>query len=70
MLQRDQILETRYRILDPLKRGGFGMAYKAWEEHQDIYCAIKDNQLETEDAKKQFTREAKVLAQLKHPNRG
>ena len=46
------------------------MAYKAWEEHQDIYCAIKDNQLETEDAKKQFTREAKVLAQLKHPNRG
>jgi small subunit ribosomal protein S1 len=68
MLTKDQILDNRYRIEGPLKKGGFGMIYKAWDERLEIYCAVKQNQLEGDDASKQFTREAKILAQLKHPN--
>jgi small subunit ribosomal protein S1 len=68
MLSTDELLANRYRIQGPIKKGGFGMIYKAWDANLDIFCAVKENHLDSEDAERQFSREAKILAQLDHPH--
>lgn len=67
-LQVGQVLDRRYRIDGLLSHGGFGAVYKAWDLSLDRACAVKEN-LDTSDvARRQFTREATVLASLSHPN--
>lgn len=63
-----QIIEGRYRIVKQLGEGGFGMVYKAWDMRLENHCAIKENIDTSTEAERQFTREAKLLAGLKHPN--
>ena len=67
-LKSDTILQDRYRIVAELGRGGFGAVYKAWDINLNRICAIKENLDTTEEARRQFTREAMVLAGLSHPN--
>ena len=62
------ILEGRYRIVSELGRGGFGAVYQAWDLSLNHICAIKENLETSEEAQRQFTREAMVLANLIHRN--
>jgi len=67
-LQNGQVLNRRYRVDDLLGQGGFGAVYKAWDLSLERACAVKEN-LDTSDvARRQFTREATVLASLSHAN--
>ncbi len=62
------VLHDRYRIAKELGRGGFGAVYQAWDISLNKSCALKENLEVGEDAKRQFAREATVLAGLTHPN--
>jgi serine/threonine protein kinase len=63
-----QILNQRYRIIRLLGQGGFGAVYHAWDANLERTCAIKENLDTTEEAQRQFRREAVILANLSHPN--
>ena len=64
----ERLLQNRYRIEEQLGRGGFGAVYRAWDMNLSRYCAVKENLATTPEAQRQFTREAKLLANLSHPN--
>jgi len=68
VLENGYLLRERYRILDILGQGGMGAVYRALDENLDIIVAIKENTFTSEDHTRQFQREAKVLAGLRHPN--
>lgn len=63
-----QLLNNRYRIDALLGQGGMGAVYDGWDNNLGIRCAIKENQLVTEAAVRQFQREARLLATLRHSN--
>ncbi len=67
-LETGDLLNKRYRILDILGQGGMGAVYRALDENLDVFVAIKENAFLSEEYSRQFKREAKVLATLKHPN--
>jgi len=63
-----EILRDRYRIDSILGRGGMGAVYDAWDLNLGVRCAVKENQLVTLEAMRQFEREARLLATLRHSN--
>jgi Tol biopolymer transport system component len=63
-----QILYDRYRVDALLGQGGMGAVYEAWDVRLNIRCALKENLLFTESAQRQFEREARLLATLRHPH--
>jgi len=67
-LEKGYLLNQRYRIKDILGQGGMGAVYRAIDENLDVTVAIKENAFFSEDYARQFQREAKVLASLRHPN--
>lgn len=67
-LEIGQVIVERYRIEEILGQGGFGCVYKAWDIRLDIHRAIKESLDPSSQASEQFTREARVLARIKHPN--
>lgn len=67
-LQAGTILNNRYRILSILGQGGFGAVYRAADMTLKRPCAVKENLDTSPEAKRQFEKEAVVLAQLSHPN--
>jgi tetratricopeptide (TPR) repeat protein len=63
--------ESRYEIVSELGRGGMGVVHKALDRKLDRYVALKIlpwQSLGDEMALRYFSREARVIAQLKHPN--
>lgn len=67
-LSTGQVLHNRYRIVSRLGQGGFGAVYKAWDTSLTTHRAVKENLDVSPAAQKQFSREARMLAKLNHPN--
>ena len=61
----------KYRIVEPIGRGGMGMIFKAHDPILDRLVALKviSPEIEvTDDLRARFFREAKACAKLNHPN--
>src|SRR3989442_12030666 len=67
MLTADTILQQRYRIVRQLGQGGMGAVYEAVDERLDTIVALKETLFTDEKLRKQFEREARLLARLHHP---
>jgi serine/threonine protein kinase len=59
---------TCIRIVKLLGRGGYGAVYRVWDTTLDRPCAFKENLDISPATKRQFEREAKMLANLSHLN--
>ena len=68
LLHTGYLLQERYRIMDILGVGGMGAVYRARDENLDITVAVKENSFLTDEYARQFQREARILASLRHPN--
>lgn len=62
------ILQDRYRIARPLGKGGMGAVYEALDLRLDTTVALKETFSTDEHLRKQFEREARMLAHLNHPS--
>jgi serine/threonine protein kinase len=61
----------KYRILEPLGRGGMAQVYKAYHPQLDRYVAIKvlrSDLVEEAEFLARFRREARAVAALRHPH--
>lgn len=61
----------KYRILEPLGRGGMAQVYKAYHPQLDRYVAIKvlrSDLVEDAEFLARFKREARAVAALRHPH--
>jgi serine/threonine protein kinase len=67
-LQPSDILNQRYRIEGQLGKGGMGAVYLAHDMTLDIKVAVKENLNLNPESERQFRREARLLATLRHPN--
>src|SRR6195256_5391613 len=67
MLAPEQVLQNRYRIVRLLGQGGMGAVYEAMDERLDTMVALKETLFADERLRKQFEREARLLARMHHP---
>jgi hypothetical protein len=67
MLSPETILQGRYRIIRQLGQGGMGAVYEAIDQRLDTTVALKETLFAEERLRKQFEREARLLARLHHP---
>src|SRR6476619_6913511 len=67
MLSPETVLQERYRIVRQLGQGGMGAVYEAVDERLDTIVALKETLFTDEKLRKQFEREARLLARLHHP---
>src|SRR3982074_403054 len=66
MLTSETNLQNRYRIIRQLGQGGMGAVYEAVDERLDTIVALKETLFTDERLRKQFEREARLLARLHH----
>lgn len=67
-LEPGSILHGRYRIEGQLGKGGMGAVYLAFDQTLEIRVALKENLNLNPESERQFLREARLLAELRHPN--
>ncbi len=67
MLAPDIVLQSRYRVVRQLGQGGMGTVYEAVDERLDATVALKETFFADERLRKQFEREARLLARMHHP---
>ena len=67
MFSTDTVLQHRYRVIRPLGRGGMGAVYEAFDERLSRTVALKETLAETDELRRAFAREARLLANLRHP---
>src|SRR5918912_636509 len=67
MLTPETVLQGRYRIVRQLGQGGMGAVYEAVDQRLDTTVALKETLFTDERLRKQFEREARLLARLHHP---
>lgn len=67
-LSTGQVLNNRYRIDALLGKGGMGAVYRAWDSNLKMPVAVKVNFDASQEAQRQFEREAGILARLSHLN--
>ena len=67
MLARDTLLQNRYRIISRIGQGGMGAVYQATDERLDNTVAVKQVLDSGEELHQAFEREARLLANLRHP---
>ena len=63
----DTVLQKRYRIVRQLGRGGMGAVYEAVDQRLGITVALKETLSSEASMRKQFEREARLLAGMQHP---
>src|SRR4026208_202950 len=66
MLAPESILQGRYRIVRQLGQGGMGAVYESVDLRLDTVVALKETLFTEERLRKQFEREARLLARLHH----
>jgi len=66
MLTPETVLQGRYRIIRSLGQGGMGTVYEAVDERLDSTVALKETLFTDERLRKQFEREARLLARMHH----
>lgn len=66
MLTPETVLQSRYRIVRSLGQGGMGTVYEAIDERLDSTVALKETLFADERLRKQFEREARLLARVHH----
>src|SRR3989449_3454134 len=67
MLSPETVLQGRYRIVRQLGQGGMGAVYEAVDQRLDTVVALKETLFTDEKLRKQFEREARLLARMHHP---
>ena len=67
MLTPETVLQGRYKVVRQLGQGGMGTVYEALDERLDTVVALKETVFTDERLRKQFEREARLLARLHHP---
>jgi len=67
-LKKGTRLKERYRIEGVLGQGGMGAVYHAFDENLGVAVAVKENLFTTAEYARQFEREARILASLRHAN--
>jgi serine/threonine protein kinase len=67
MLTPETVLQGRYRIVRQLGQGGMGAVYEAVDQRLDTTVALKETLFADERLRRQFEREARLLARLHHP---
>jgi hypothetical protein len=67
MLSPETVLQNRYRVVHQLGQGGMGAVYEAVDERLDTIVALKETLFTDEKLRKQFEREARLLARMHHP---
>ncbi len=67
MLAPDTILQSRYRVVRQLGKGGMGAVYEAIDLRLGHSVALKQTLTSDEEQWKQFEREARMMAWLNHP---
>jgi serine/threonine protein kinase len=67
MLAPEVVLQNRYRVVRQLGQGGMGTVYEAIDERLDATVALKETFFADERLRKQFEREARLLARMHHP---
>lgn len=63
----DTVVQGRYRIVRKLGRGGMGAVYEAVDQRLGLTVALKETLSSEVALRKQFEREARLLANLQHP---
>jgi serine/threonine protein kinase len=66
-LPRGTILQSRYRIVKRLGSGGMGAVYEAVDRRLNVTLAVKETFSDDQRLRRQFGREARMLAKLNHP---
>ena len=66
-LAPDAVLQERYRIVRQLGRGGMGAVYEALDQRLGITVALKETLSAEVPMRRQFEREARLLAGMQHP---
>ena len=67
MLDPQTVLQGRYSIVRLIASGGMGAVYEAVDTRLDAHVAIKETLFTDSSLRKQFEREARLLARLHHP---
>jgi serine/threonine protein kinase len=67
MLSPETVLQERYRVIRQLGQGGMGAVYEAIDQRLDTTVALKETLFTDERLRKQFEREARLLARMHHP---
>ena len=67
MLSPNTLLQNRYIIVRPIGQGGMGTVYEAKALRLNTTVALKEAHFTDERLRKQFEREAQLLAGLRHP---
>jgi serine/threonine protein kinase len=69
------MLQDRYRIVSPLRQGGMGAVYRAWDTRLNVPVALKEmtyqpglDRQTLSQLLQQFQQEAQILARLNHPH--
>jgi serine/threonine protein kinase len=67
LLTPETILQSRYRVVSHLGKGGMGAVYEAIDLRLGHTVALKQTLTSDEEMWKQFEREARLMARLNHP---